>query len=146
MESPRLKLHCLALAAAAIVAGCSGHQASRGENVASALDAMRAAARTHVEDLRRQAVLLEAIDGMQADLAAFDATLAQAREQVRGINANPDATRAQVEALLDGFDAARKAARLRVLQRHFEMIDITNAGEWSHLASYERDAIMAAGR
>lgn len=146
MPSPYRALLCLLLAAMAIAGGCSGHHATRAENVAGALDGMRAAARIHVDDLGRRAILLEALDGMQADLAGFDAAIEDARVRVRALNARPDATRAEFDALLDELDIARKAARDRVLRRHFDMVAITEPGEWSVLSTHERKAVMAAGQ
>ncbi|HVY04735.1 MAG TPA: hypothetical protein VHB46_02040 [Burkholderiales bacterium] len=144
MTAPDRLLLWLAIGLVTIASGCSGRGVTREEAIADALDAMRAAARQHIADMQRQPVVLKAIDGLQAELASFDDALRLGMEQVRALNANPDTSRADLEVALKSLDAGRKQARQRILQRHFEIIDMTSADEWSTLAPHEKRALLAA--
>lgn len=135
---------CVLLASAG--GGCSAHRATRGEDVAHALDGMRAAAKRSIRDEERLPLVQQSIDGLEMALDAFDASLATGAAEFESVNADPDASRLQIEALLDRVEARRKAARQRILQTHFELIALTDTGEWAVLAPYERKALIAAGR
>lgn len=106
---------------------------------------MRETARRTINDQERLPLLLQSIDGLEAELNAFDGTLAGASQDLLSLNANPDASRGQIESLLDRFESTRKEARQRIVQRHFELIALTNADEWPALSSHERKALIAAG-
>jgi hypothetical protein len=145
---PRLVrwLACALLTAAIATAGCTWHQGTRSEALAAAVQDMHAAAARTVYDQERLPLLQAAIDGLEADLGAFDAVVESAIAELHALNANPEATREQMDAVLDRFEAQRKQARLLVIRRHFDLIALTDAGEWSKLAPYERRLVLAAER
>jgi hypothetical protein len=138
-------LACALLAAAMVAAGCTWRQGTRSEALAAAALDMRAAAARTVYDQERLPLLQAAIDGLEADLDAFDVVVEGAIAELHAMNANPDTTREQMETVLDRFEAQRKQGRLQVIRRHFDLIALTDAAEWSKLAPYERKLLLAAG-
>jgi len=134
------------LAIAIAAGGCAVRQETRSEALADAAQEMTATAERVVFDQERLPLLRAAIDGLKADLSAFDDVMAQATDEIHVLNARADVTREEMEAVLDRFEARREQARLQAIRRHFELIALTDADEWSALAPYERRLVLAAGR
>src|SRR5262245_40023124 len=131
---------------AVALAACAGNKASQREAIESDMRALHEAATGRIEDPQRAARAHRAIDGLGVELLALEETIANLRFQMRTLNARPDATRAEFDALLDAIDARHRAVRGRVLARHFELTGATTAEEWKDLWRHERDALIAAER
>jgi hypothetical protein len=123
--------------------GCADKLEPR-QKIARALQEMSGEVPQQVPDPQRQQRLQDAITGLDGDLGSFESALEGMRSELRAVNARPDATRAEIERVLDDFDAKRKTIRERVLQHHFAMIAATTDDEWHQLSHYERDALSAA--
>src|SRR5262245_28006344 len=115
---------------AAALAGCAGNQPSARDTISGELKDMREAAMQRIADSQRAARARRSIDGLEVELLAFEETVANLRFQVRTLNARPDATRAEFDALLERFGAQRSAVRSRILARHFDLIAATTPEEW----------------
>jgi len=135
---------CAVLAVA--LAGCAANKPSARDAIANDLEEMRAEAAQRIKDPRRAAQTLESIEGLKEALFALEEAIANARFQLRTLDARPEATRAEFDALLDAFEARHRAARERVLARHFELIAATTEDEWKALWRHERDALVASTR
>ena len=131
---------------ALVVVTATGCGSSRGpaDAVMENLERMRAEARTLVADPQRRAALELSIDGLQSDLLMMRETFRTTLEELRAVNARPEATRAELEQVMDDMDVRRGAARDRVVQRHFDLTALTFAAEWQALAKHERKALQAA--
>jgi len=134
---------CVLLALA--LAACAAKPSAR-DAIADELEEMRAEASQHIQDPRRAAQVLESIEGLKGELFALEEAIANVKFGLRTLNAKPDATRADFDALLDGFEAERNAVRARILSRHFELIAATTEDEWKRLWPHERDALVASAR
>lgn len=133
------------LLAATMLAGCAGHDTPARDTVTRELAAMSRKAGEQVPDAGRAARLQQAIDGLGAELIAFHDAYADISVELRELNADPAASRAQFEALLEQFEVKHRQLRERILQRHFELIALTSPAEWKALAPHERKAFLAAG-
>jgi hypothetical protein len=133
-----------ALLTGATLIGCSSNKLQGSEAVAAELGRMRAAATAQVGDTERRSRLLQAIDGLQADLGELRSVDFDTTTRIRALNTRPDVTRTEMERALDAFDQQRRAARDKVLQRHFELTALTTPQEWKQLAKLERKALQAA--
>jgi hypothetical protein len=133
----------LLLAMAMALAGCAGKSQPPREKIARALQEMSWEVDRQVVDAQRAGRLQQAIDGLDADLGELQEVSETLRSSLRALNANPDATRAEFDRLLDGFDADRRRLRDRVLRHHLELLAATSADEWARLSRHERDALAA---
>jgi hypothetical protein len=136
-------MRVLLLAAAIALAGCADKSQPPRQKIAHALQEMSDDVSRQVGDPQRAARLQRAIDGLDADLTELQGAAEKLRADLRALNADPAATRAQFEQLLDAFDAERRHLRERVMQRHFEFLAATSADEWAVLAPHEQDALGA---
>jgi hypothetical protein len=131
------------LATMLALAGCAGHDEPPRQKMAQALQEMSREVDRQVADPDRALRLQRTIAGLDGDLAELQGAADTLRVQLRTLNANPDASRADFVQLLDGFDARRARIRDRVLARHFELLAATTADEWAPLAPHERAALAA---
>lgn len=137
-------LASLAVAVTLAMTGCSAWHKTPEQKVAHALQAWRDAVPGHVADPQRAARVQRAVDGMGTELAAFQQLLHEARDGLHAANGRPDVPRAELDALVAGYDTRRREVRARVLQHHAEMIAATTADEWHALAPHERKALAEA--
>jgi predicted dienelactone hydrolase len=107
---------------------------------------MHEAVASEITDGQRASQLNQAINGLEAELLSFGTLFDRFQSAVRTLNARPDSTRVEFEALCEKFEAQRIAARTRVAQFHFEMIAATTPAEWHELASHESAALTATER
>jgi len=134
----------ISAALALALASCAGNRPSARDTIASDIEEMRAAAAQSIKDPGRAKRVDRSIDGLGKDLLALQEAIANLRFHLRTVNARPDATRAEFDALLDTFEAERKALRSRILARHFELTAATTEEEWKALWRHERDALSVA--
>ncbi len=125
-----------------LVASCAMHETSPREKATQNLKAMRIAAAA-MPDAPRAAKVARAIDGLERELVSLRDLIEAFRRDVGALNAKPDATRAELEGVMDAFDTQRKNIRMRVLGWHAEMIAATTPAEWKSLAPLERAALLA---
>jgi predicted nucleic acid-binding Zn-ribbon protein len=128
-----------------LASACATHDAPPREKIARPLEEMRQAATREIGDPQRRPPVLQAIDGLESELAQFQAAHENLLASLKQLNGRPEATRAEFSELLARFDRERKAIRTRVLQLHLALTGSTTADEWKALARYERRAIGAAG-
>src|SRR5262245_58092402 len=96
------------LALLLLLAGCTWHAESPREAAAAQLRSMQDAVPEHVADPQRAARLHAAIGVLAAEINALEDSFLDLRGAVRGLNANPDAARADFDLLLDRLEARRK--------------------------------------
>lgn len=127
-----------------VAAGCSFNKPKGAAGVEAELGSMRSAATKLIDDMARREGLLRSIDALQADLHELRRTDFETLTRIRALNTQPDLSRSEMEAALDGMDQQRRQIRDRVVQRHFELTSQTTAEEWKKLSGFERKALMAA--
>jgi hypothetical protein len=116
----------------------SHHRGAPQDHLTADLEQLHEAVSINVGDGQRAQRLQGSIDALGQQLRSF-ATLRQTFQSgFMALNSRPDATRAEFESLVDGFDKQRAAIRARVLQVHSEMIAATTDKEWKALSYYER--------
>ncbi len=124
--------------------GCVSHRHPADVEIKGNLEAMREALPLHVGDPAKSAVIARAIDGLREQLVAFETLNKQFHSDAIALNARPEATRVEFEALLQKYDTGRVVVRSEVERLHFQMIEATTSEEWKGLAKYERAALAAA--
>jgi poly-gamma-glutamate capsule biosynthesis protein CapA/YwtB (metallophosphatase superfamily) len=124
--------------------GCVSHHPPADVEIKGNLEAMREALPAHVSDPTHAAIIARAIDGLRDQLVAFESLNLQFHADVLALNARPEATRPEFEALVQTYDARRMVIRSEVERLHFQMIDATSSEEWKGLAKFERSALAAA--
>jgi Spy/CpxP family protein refolding chaperone len=102
---------------------------------------MREAVTAQVTDPQRAARVNKTIDDLEEQLLSFDVVHRTYQSNVVALNARPDATRAEFEALAENFGKQRIAFRNRVFELHLKMIEATTAEEWKGLYRYERNIL-----
>lgn len=133
-------------AALTLVAACGAVNRTPEQRLAHEVQALRLAVPAQVKDPARAARVIDAVDGLGADLDRFQQLFAAARQQLHAAHRRPDITREELESLVTRFDGQRRALRAQVLQRHLAMVAATTADEWQALAPHERRALEAVAR
>jgi hypothetical protein len=128
-----------------LCAACASHPLPPEELAKANLEAMREAVAIEVPDASRAARLNQAIDGMDDQMREFAAAAHAFQENVRALNARPDATRAEFDTLVERFDTQRSTARKRLLELHFDLIAATTDEEWKRLSPYEKAVLGVQG-
>jgi chromosome segregation ATPase len=123
--------------AAVLIQGCATPERSPSEQIADRLAALQDAVTVYVPDARRKQRLHPAIDGFAEEFRSLSATEGDFHQQLRLLNANPDATREQFSNLAARYEADRETHRERVTSFHYSMVSFTTADEWRSLARYE---------
>jgi hypothetical protein len=135
---------CISVVVAQLSAACMSSHLSSQQLVRANLEAMHEAIASRVPDAQRATRINQAIDRLDAELLSFEAILQTFHSRAEALNARPNTTRAEFEALLEQFETQRIATRTRVAQLHFDMIAATTSEEWKELARYERAALTAS--
>jgi len=125
----------LALAAAVGLTACSLFGGK-----ADAFASMRSWVADHVVDEQRRDGMLVEIAQLEADLAAFVATVDAGADELRELNCDYGASREQFDRLLAKHGGARRAGRDRMLATAFRLREITTADEWRKLVDLEIQA------
>lgn len=133
-------LGCVALV------GCKSEPGSPLEVVRSGMAATREAVRESVADPARAAQLLAKVDELEALLVDQSRELDESALELRRLNAEPDAERAELVAAIRQHTESRRARRARALDVHFDMIALTTEEEWGRIARREREVLGAMGR
>ena len=133
-------------AACGVVVGCTTREIPQADVVGGKLKAVREEILRVVPDARRQAQLRRAVDRMERELHDFDQAISALSTASRALNADPDASRAQFQGLVDRFESRSRPIRERVTRAHFDLLALTTADEWKSIARHERDALEAAGQ
>jgi hypothetical protein len=122
-----------------VCAACASHHgASRQDRLTADLQELHEAVTINVGDGQRAAHLQSSIDALGQQMRSFEALRQTFQSRFLALNSRPDATRAEFDSLVDGFDKQRAAIRTRVFQLHSEMIAATTDTEWKTLSYYER--------
>lgn len=128
-----MKYLLLVALVAGAVAGCSLFGGGGGD----ALAELRGLVRSEVADEERAARMLAEIDRLESVIDDYNATSAAAGEELRALNRDYDATRAQFEAMLQRQNEVRSAARDLVVASALELRDLATAEEWKEMAELE---------
>jgi hypothetical protein len=133
-------------AACGVIGGCTTREIPQADVVGGKLKAVREEILRVVPDARRQAQLRQAVDRMERELDDFDRAISALSTASRALNADPDASRAQFQELVDRFESRSRPIRERVTRVHFDLLALATADEWKSIARHERDALEAAGQ
>lgn len=126
---------------------CSGSpEKAREESKAKARDAvveLRDYVKAHVLDAARAKDALGAVDDLERLLDEGRRDSAGALDELRRTNARYDATRAELQAVVDAYAKKRKATRAAAIALHVRLRDAVPAEIWSKVFDLEEAAIQA---
>jgi hypothetical protein len=145
----KLTVAAIALAVAVIGGavpggGCARKRQGAAPDMERRVADLRAAVRKTVADPERAAAVARAIDDLEAAERDARASRANERRELRDLNADYGATRAQFAAVLQRHADARAGYRRQLAAARDQMIANTTDAEWAALAK-PRAAVGRAG-
>jgi hypothetical protein len=131
-------LRTTAIAVIMCAACASHHGASSQDRLTADLQELHEAVTLNVDDGQRAARLQSSIVALGQQMRSFGTLRQTFQSRFLALNARPDATRAEFDSLIEGFDKQRAAIRASVFRLHAEIIAATTDKEWKTLSYYER--------
>lgn len=134
----------LALVGSAVLVGCSSRRSGGHDQLAASFDELRAEIPKRVDDAGRVSRMTALADELERLLAeSADARDAAARSLL-ALNANPDATRAQFDALLSETREGNRRRSSRALAIRNEAATLTDDATWTELERFRALALRAS--
>jgi hypothetical protein len=126
--------------------GCTGKKASPLEIEQQAFDDVRAEIQSVVADPERAAEAVALISAIQESFSATQKDIAAREVNLRTLNADYDASRADIAAQFEQVALDIKLNRENVSEIHRRLMSILTADEWAALEKARSDALDAAIR
>lgn len=127
---------------ALLTASCAGKKTFPEEKEMEAFQALHADVREVVTDSTRAEQMVALVGELQQEFDAINR--AKRLERYRALHLDYDASRAEIEVLLDGFMQERLVSYERVTQTYRKMRDAVTAEEWIALSKSSNKAMDAA--
>jgi len=127
------------------LAACSGTPPAPEAMLEKGTAQMRASIQKAVGDPARRGRLLERTDALERALRGYAGDYKSFVDEFRRLNDAYDTPRGQIETLFARFEAKRGAVRDGLLDLHFQMLALTSADEWPHIAKAEIDLLQTIG-
>jgi hypothetical protein len=124
--------------------GCAGKKASPLEIEQQAFDDMRAEIQSVISDPERAAEAVALISAIQQSFAATQKDIAARQAKLRTLNADYDASRADIEAQFEQVVLDIKLNQENVSEIHRQLMSILTTDEWEALEKARSDAMDAA--
>ncbi len=124
--------------------GCTGKNESPLDIKKQAFDDVRAEIQSVVTDPERSARASELVSAIELSLVEIKNKVATRKSHFIELNADYDASRADMEADLDQIAVDIKANRQQISSIHRQLRDILTAEEWGELEKARSKALEAA--
>jgi len=122
--------------------GCAGK--SPIDKEVDAFDNLRTNVHDVVADPERAEQSLALVDELQREFDDIKELRVERKKQIKALNADYDASRAEFETLLDGIAQDRVANQERVSQTYRQLLEVITTEEWAKLAKSRDKAMQAA--
>jgi hypothetical protein len=131
-------------AVALLTIACAKNQVAPVDVEYQAFDDLRAEIRIVIDDPAREEEAIRIVNQLQEDLAALRTRIAERKRRTRELNANYDATRAELEAFLENVATEVYQNHLRVAETHRALMSTVTAPERDAIARAHTKAMKAA--
>ncbi len=109
-----------------------------------AFDNLRTNVQDVVADPERAEQSLALVDELQREFDDIKDSRVERKKQIKALNSDYDASRAEFETLLDGIAQDRVANQERVSQTYRQLLEVITTEEWTKLAKSRNKAMQAA--
>ena len=142
IATSRLPAFCILITIIAFfTAGCAGK--SPIDKEVDAFDNLRTNVQDVVADPERAEQSLVLVDELQREFDDIKELRFERKKQIKALNADYDASRAEFETLLDGIAQDRLANQERVSQTYRQLLEVITTEEWAKLAKSRNKAMQA---
>jgi chlorite dismutase len=121
----------------AFMVACGSGGGSREEQQATAIADLRSAIEETVSDDRRQRDVLAIVGSLEKDVDELRALLVRRRTELRELNADYDATRAEFLEFARQMESHIQISKRRALEKHQQLAAELTPEEWQSLANVQ---------
>ena len=136
------------LVAAVLLAGlvaCAGKPQTVEATLEKGAGEMKSAIQRSVSDPGRRDKLLAHTDSLEAAMRGHAADYAKFVDEFHRLNDAYDTPQEQIDAMFAAFEQKRQASRARLLDLHFQIIQLTSPQEWAPIGKAEVEMLQALG-
>ena len=124
--------------------GCARDKATPAEEEEQAFADVRAKILTVIADPERAANAVAVVTAVEKSFFETRRNMEARKERFRQLNADYNATRADIEAELDRIMSDVKANQKMVTDAHRQLVDLMTADEWAAVQKAQSKALSAA--
>ena len=133
------------LAATALgTAGCASKNESPFDIEKQAFDDVRAEIQSIVSDPDRAAEAIDLVSALQQSIDDTQKDVSARKARIRELNADYDASRADIEAQFDQIKSDIKSNHQRASEIHRQLVSVLTADEWAEVEKASSQAMAAA--